>query len=199
MLLALAVYLNKSYFSQENIDSILDNLGPLAALVYIAIYAIAPVLFIPGTAVTIIGGFIFGTTWGFIYSIIGATIGASLAFLTGRYLAHDWTEKSSGKMLQDIKKGIEQDGWKYIAFTRLVPMFPYSILNYAFGLTNIPLVTFAVTSCICLIPGTIVYSYIGSVGRDAAGGAQDLLFKISLAGLLIIIISFASKKFARKN
>lgn len=164
--LAVLVALNREFFAQEHLKAWLAYLGPWAPVAFISVYTIVPVLFIPATIMTLIGGFVFGTYWGFFYSLIGGTIGASLAFLVGRYLAVGWTEEHSHAMLIDLKRGIEKDGWRYIAFTRLVPIFPYSILNYAFGLTRIHFWTFALTSFICLIPGTLFYSYIGHVGES---------------------------------
>lgn len=181
----------------NNLDSLLVQLGPWAPPVFILVYAVAPLLFIPGTAMTLLGGFLFGLQWGFVYSLIGNTIGSSLAFLVGRYIARDWTEEHSHAMLIKMKRNIEKDGWRYVALTRLVPIFPYSILNYAFGLTKISLLTFALTSFISLIPGTLAYSYVGYVGQEAAEGSQDLLMKVSIALTLIIIISFIGKRFKR--
>ena len=194
IILAISIVLNREHFTYENLNSLLAYLGPWASVVFILLYAIAPVLFIPGTVMTLVGGFIFGLYWGFLYSLIGGTIGASLAFLVGRYIADDWTEEHSHKMLTEVKRGIKKDGWRYIAFTRLVPIFPYSILNYAFGLTKISLLTFALTSFICLIPGTIAYTYIGYVGQAAAEGSKGLLIQISIALALILLISFIRSK-----
>ncbi len=173
----------------SNLDSLLSSLGPWAPLVFVLLYCVAPMLFIPGTAMTLAGGLLFGLQWGFLYSLVGNTIGASLAFLTGRYIARDWTMKHSHEMLIKVKQSIEKDGWRYVALTRLIPVFPYSILNYAFGLTNISLLTFALTSFIFLIPGTLAYSYIGYVGQEVAAGSQGLLIKVSIALGLIVLIS----------
>jgi uncharacterized membrane protein YdjX (TVP38/TMEM64 family) len=194
IILAVLIVLNREQFTQGNLSALLAYLGPWAPVVFILIYAIVPVLFIPGTLMTLLGGFLFGFYWGFLYSLIGGTIGASLAFLVGRYLAEDWTEQHSHAMLIEVQRGIEKDGWRYIAFTRLVPVFPYSILNYAFGLTQIHIWTFTITSFICLIPGTLAYSYIGHVGQEAAEGSQGMLIKISIVFALILVISFARKK-----
>ncbi len=191
---AIVIVLNREYCTQEYLNSLLAYLGPWSPLVFILLYSLAPVLFIPGTVMTLIGGFIFGIYWGFLYSMIGGVIGASLAFLVGRYIADDWAEEKSHAMLRDVKRGVEKDGWRYIAFTRLVPIFPYSILNYAFGLTKISLLTFALTSFISLIPGTLAYSYIGYVGQEAAKCSQGLLLQISLVIGLIVLISFFTNK-----
>ncbi len=191
---ATSLVLNREYCSQEHLNALLAYLGPWSPLVFILLYSIAPVLFIPGTVMTLIGGFIFGTYWGFLYSMIGGVIGASLAFLVGRYIADDWVEGKSHSMIENVKRGVKNDGWRYIAFTRLVPIFPYSILNYAFGLTKISLVTFALTSFISLIPGTLAYSYIGYVGQEAAQCSQGLLLKVSLVIGFIILISFFTNK-----
>ncbi len=194
LVLAVSVVLYREHFTYENLNLLLAYLGPWTPLVFMLLCALAPVLFIPGTVMTLIGGFIFGLYWGFLYSLIGGTIGASLAFLVGRYIADDWTALHSHNLLIEVKRGIKKDGWRYVAFTRLVPVFPYSILNYAFGLTKIPLLTFTLTSFICLIPGTLAYAYIGHVGQEAAEGSKGLFLQVSIALALIIIISFFTKK-----
>lgn len=188
------IALNRESCTKENLDSLLIYLGPWSPLAFILASSLAPILFIPGTVMTVIGGFIFGLPWGFVYSLIGNVIGASLAFLIARYIAHDWAEKRSHELLVKVQNSIEKDGWRYVAFTRLVPIFPYSILNYVFGLTRISLLTFALTSFLCLIPGTLVYSYIGYVGHEAASGSKDLLLQVSIALALILLLSFFSRK-----
>ena len=78
-----------------------------------------------------------------------------MAFLLTRFLAADWVERRLGQRLQEIKAGVEREGWRFVAFVRLVPVFPFTLLNYALGLTRLSVRTYAVTSCITMAPGAI--------------------------------------------
>ena len=107
--------------------------GVAGALLFMALYAIATVLFLPGSMLTLAGGVLFGPVWGTLYNLAGATIGAVLAFLVARYLASDWVQAraGSGGRIGRLLKGVEAEGWRCVAFTRLVPLFPFNLLNWA--------------------------------------------------------------------
>jgi len=201
LIITLVVFgiVNREHINKENLDTLLTGLGVWAPLVFIAIYSLAPVIFFPGTILTLLAGFLFGPLWGTIYVLIGATIGSSLAFLTARYIASDWVEGHTHGMLTKIKAGVEEQGWRFVAFTRLVPLFPFTILNYAFGLTKIPLITYALSSFIFMAPGTFAYVYIGYVGQEAASGSKDLILKISIALGFLLFISFIPKLLNKKE
>ena len=125
------------YLQQERLRELIAGHGALAPAIYVLIYTIAPVLFLPGLPITIAGGIMFGPFWGVVYTIIGSTMGACLAFLTARYLARDWVaRKLSGPKWERLDRETEKHGWKMVAFTRLIPAFPFNLLNYAFGLTR---------------------------------------------------------------
>ncbi len=153
------------------------RLGALAPIAFIAIYIAACVLFIPGSILTIGGGGLFGLVWGSIYASIAATLGATAAFAVGRYLARDWV----ARRLQDnprfaaIDRAVAREGWKIVALTRLSPAFPFNLLNYAFGLTSVRLGDYVIASWAGMIPGTVLYVYLGSIGADvvrAGAGAR---------------------------
>jgi uncharacterized membrane protein YdjX (TVP38/TMEM64 family) len=159
--------------------------GPLA---FILLYSIAPPLFVPGFPLTLAGGALFGPVWGTLYSLVGATGGASLAFYIARYLASDWVEQRAKGIAKRLKEGVEQEGWRFVAFTRLVPLFPFNLLNYAFGLTKIKPSHYIVTSLFAMLPGAAAYSFIGYAGRESAVGGEGLVFKIGAAlGLLVFV------------
>jgi len=105
--------------------------GLAGPLVFMAIYAVATVFFLPGSLLTLAGGALFGPIWGTLYNLAGATLGAGLAFLVARHLAADWVQARSGGLLQRLVTGVEAEGWRFVAFTRLVPVFPFNLLNYA--------------------------------------------------------------------
>lgn len=106
----------------EALNNWLAQLGWIAPLVFVAAYAIATVFFMPGLVFTLAGGALFGPVFGVVYSLTGATLGATLAFLTARYLASDWVARRSGRHLRQLVDGVEEEGWRFVAFTRLVPL-----------------------------------------------------------------------------
>ena len=180
--------INRESFNDENITNYLDSFGNLAPLIFILIYGIATVLFLPGLILTMMAGVLFGPIFGTIYSIIGATIGATLAFLSARYLATGKIEKMiEGKKLDYIKKSVEEEGWKFIAYTRLVPLFPFNLLNYSYGLTNIKLKDYVLASFIFMLPGTFAYVYLGFAGTEVLNNDENLIRTI-----LILIAIFAT-------
>ncbi len=168
----------------------IDSLGPWGPVAFIIAYGAATVLFLPGTVFTLAGGAMFGPLWGTMFNLTGATFGAVLAFLTARYVAADWVAAKVGGRLARIIEGVEQEGWRFVAFTRLVPLFPFNVLNYAFGLTKIPLAVYAVTSAICMIPGGFAYTYLGYAGREAVAGGEGTIQKGLLALGLVALVAF---------
>ncbi len=182
-----AIY--REQFSGAGLQNWMQDAGPAGPLLFIAIYALATVLFLPGSVLTIAGGALFGPVWGSFYSLTGATAGATLAFLVARYLASDWVARKAGGRLKQLIEGVELESWRFIAFVRLVPLFPFNLLNYALGLTRIRLSHFIVTSYICMLPGSIAFTYLGYAGREAAAGSEGSIQKGLLAlGLLALIV-----------
>ncbi len=141
------------------------NLGVWAPVAYIGLYVIATVLFLPGSVLGLAGVAVFGPVWGTVYTLLGATIGATLAFLAARYLAADWVAARAGGRLKQLADGVEAEGWRFVAFVRLVPLFPFNLLNYALGLTRIGLRDYVLASLVCMAPGTVAYTYLVYAGR----------------------------------
>ncbi len=166
--------------------------GNLAPIIFILAYAVATVLALPGSAFSIMAGVIFGSLLGVVVVIVGASIGAALCFLIARYLLRGTVEGWLGKneKFQKLDKIAEKNGSIIVAITRLVPLFPFNILNYGFGLTKIPFLTYVLWTFICIIPGTALYV----VGTDAIvqsfskGEIPWLLVGIVALILLILII-----------
>ncbi|MBI2361749.1 MAG: TVP38/TMEM64 family protein [Deltaproteobacteria bacterium] len=189
----LAGLVGLAYFVRGHIriDLLVDRirtLGPWGPVAYILLYLIAPALFIPGSPITIAGGALFGPVWGTLYTSVGATGGASFAFFIARYLGADWVEGRTTGTLRRLKEGVEEEGWRFVAFTRLVPIFPFNLINYAFGLTRVKFSHYAVASFFCMLPATAAFSLIGYAGREAAAGSEGLIVKIGAAlGLLIFV------------
>lgn len=173
------------------------ELGGFAPLVFIGLYALAAVLFLPGSVIALAGGALFGPLFGTVYSLTGATIGALLAFLVARYLAADWVTKKSGGKLRQLIKGVENEGWRFVAFTRLVPLFPFNLLNYALGLTRIRPLAYVVATAICMIPGAIAFTYLGYAGGEAMAGSEGFIQKGLLALGLLAAVMFLPRLIRR--
>jgi uncharacterized membrane protein YdjX (TVP38/TMEM64 family) len=187
----------RDHLSVDALIAWVGQLGWLAPLVFIACYAVSAVFFMPGLLFTLAGGVLFGPLYGTLYNLSGATIGATLAFLTARYLAYDWVAQRAGKRLRQLVTGVEKEGWRFVAFTRLVPLFPFNLLNYALGLTNIRLSHYIITSFIFMAPSGAAYTYLGYAGREVAGGGEDVIKKVLLAIAVIATIAFASRVLLR--
>ena len=183
-------YAYRDLMNVAALESWVKNAGALGPLLYMALYAIATVLFLPGAVVTLAGGALFGPLWGTLYSLTGATAGATVAFLIARYLASDWVHRKAGGWAKQLIEGVEQEGWRFIAFVRLVPLFPFNLLNYALGLTRIGLLAYVVGSYVFMFPGALAYTYLGYAGREAVAGGEGLIQKGLLALALLSVVAF---------
>lgn len=154
--------------------------GAVGALTFTAIYIAAVLLFLPGSLLTLLGGFIFGPWWGFLINLSAATVGAGLSFLVSRYIAADWANRRASGVLSKLKTGVEAEGWRFVAFTRLVPLFPFNLINYAFGLTRIPFWQYLLATFVCMMPGAFVYTWLGHVGQGALLQDKDWLQQLLL-------------------
>jgi uncharacterized membrane protein YdjX (TVP38/TMEM64 family) len=139
-------------------------------VVFIVLYILGAILFVPGSILTIGAGVVFGLLRGAILVSIGATIGAIAAFLIGRYFARDWVrgQLEGNPKFAAIDNAVGREGWKIVLLTRLSPVFPFNLLNYAFGLTAVTLRDYALATWIGITPGTVLYVYIGSIGGNLA-------------------------------
>ncbi len=145
------------------------HLGWVGGILFIAIYALATVLLLPASLLTLGAGAIYGVFLGTFYVIIGATIGANLAFLIGRYLAQERVNQmmSGIPAFRAISHAIGQGGWKVAALIRLSPAFPFNLLNYALGLTSLSFGDNLIGTA-GIIPGTLMYVYLGSLAGELA-------------------------------
>ena len=191
--LAVAIVFAVYYREQFDIQLLaewLEQAGWWAPVVFILIYAVATVLFLPGSVLTLSGGIIFGPVLGTVCNITGATIGAGLSFLVARYLTSDWVSQRSGGRLKQLINGVEAEGWRFVAFVRLVPLFPFNLLNYALGLTKIRFIEYLLATGIFMLPGAIAYTYIGYAGREALAGGDGLINTILIAIALLAVVMF---------
>lgn len=122
----------------NQVQALVHGAGASGPLLLVALYMVSTVLFVPGSLFGLAGGALFGPVWGSLWNLLGAMLGASLSFLAARYIAADWVARRAGGRLGQLIAGVEAEGWRFIAFVRLVPLFPFNLLNYALGLTRIP-------------------------------------------------------------
>lgn len=171
-----------------------NGLGPGGAIAFIGLYVLATVLFIPGSFLTLGAGVLFGVGLGSLYVFVGAASGATLAFLIGRYLARDWVSQNiaGNPQFQAVDQAIAQDGFKIVLLTRLSPVFPFNLLNYGLGVTQVSLRDY-VLGFLGMIPGTVTYVYIGSLagnlamvgtGASTDPGSQWIQWLIRIVGLM---------------
>ena len=187
--IALAI-IYRDRFDAAAVETWINNAGVLAPIVFMLIYALATVLFLPGSVITLAGGALFGPVLGTLYNLTGATLGAVLAFLISRYLASDWIADKAGGRVKQLINGVEGEGWRFVAFVRLVPLFPFNLLNYALGLTRIRFLHYLLATYVFMLPGAIAYTYLGYAGREAIGGGEGLIQKILIALALLAVVAF---------
>lgn len=165
------------------LDTLLTSLGAWAPVAYVTLFALATVAFVPGVVFSLAGGALFGPFWGTLWNLSGATLGAILAFLIARYIAGDWVARKAGGLLKRLMDGIDAEGWRFVAFIRLVPLFPFNLSNYALGLTRIPFRHYGITTLVCMIPGAVAYTWLGHAGRGALSGDADAAVRYGLLAL----------------
>lgn len=177
----------------------ISGLGVFGPIIFAGLYILACVLSLPGFILTLGAGAVFGVIPGFIAVSIGSTLGATCAFLIGRYLVRDLVAGriAGNEKFKAIDEAVGREGWKIVLLTRLSPVFPFNLLNYAFGLTKVSLKHYFFASWLGMIPGTVMYVYIGSLAGDLAslGGAgrarttgEWVLYGIGLLATLIVTV-----------
>ncbi|MGH7001989.1 MAG: VTT domain-containing protein, partial [Stellaceae bacterium] len=180
-------------FDVTIIEAKIRDMGAWAPIAYAGLYVAATVLFFPGWILGLAGGALFGPILGAGCTLLGATFGATLAFLAARYVASDWVAARADGRLRQLITGVEEEGWRFVAFARLVPVFPFNLLNYALGLTRIRVREYVLASVICMAPGVIAYTYLGYAGREAFAGGEGLVQKGLVALGLLALAAFAPR------
>ncbi len=167
--------------------------GSAGPLVFMLVYIIGTVFFLPGSVLTLAGGALFGPIWGTFYTINAATLGAGISFLIARYIASDWATNKSKGMVKNMIDGVDHEGWRFVAFVRLVPLFPFNLLNYALGVTRIKFSHYMLASYICMLPGAAAYTYLGYAAKETVAGEGDLQQKIQviiIATALLAVVAY---------
>jgi len=212
VLIAAGIVGFKYFHGQERLKQALDwvgQLGPWGPIIFIAIYILAAVLFIPGSVLTLGAGAVFGVAWGSVYVSIGSTLGATCAFLVGRYLARNAIARKieGNERFAAIDQAVAKEGWKIVGLTRLSPVFPFTLLNYAFGLTQVKLRDYMLASWIGMLPGTIMGAYLGSLAQAATGERERttgewVLYGVGLLATVVVTVfvtRVAKKALAKKT
>ena len=189
----------KTYLSLDtlkaNRDALLvftqEHYGP-AVVLFILIYILQTAFSLPGaTIMTLAGGFLFGSLWATLYVNIGATTGATLAFLAARYLFHQWVERKFGDRLSSFQEGFAKNAFSYLLTLRLIPLFPFFLVNLLSGLTRVKVSTYVAATAIGIIPGSFAYTFagrqLGTINTLSELVSPRLLLAFSLLGLLILI------------
>lgn len=196
----LGKYLSIDYLQsqkQQLLSFKAQNFG-LTALIFFIIYILTTALSIPGaTVLTLAAGFIFGVVHGTIIVSFASTIGATLAFLVSRFLLRDFVYDKFKDRFEKINKGVEKDGAFYLFSLRLIPVFPFFLINLAMGLTRIKTFTYFFVSQIGMLPATIVYVNAGTQLSEISSPKDILSFELALSFALIGIIPLISKWFVR--
>jgi len=192
------------YISLDNLNALrdwIDGFGAIAPVVFISVYAVAVVAFLPATPLTLLSGLVFGAVWGTLWAWIGGTLGAILAFLLGRYAARGLVEswKADNERVKKLDEGVEKHGWRMLLITRLVPVFPFSLQNYVYGLTKIGLGTYVLVTGICIVPGVIVYSFAGGSLATAQEDLTKTFVYLGVAAVFFVLISLIPTWIRKRN
>ena len=169
----------------------IDGFGAWAPVIFVLGYVAAVVAFVPALPLTILGGLAFGAGWGALYVAIAATTGACLAFLIARYAARAAVARWMARYpaLERMDRAVARHGFRIVMITRLVPIFPFNLQNYAYGLTSIRFGAYAVTSFLCMLPATLAFTAAAGAVVAGAWDARRMLLLLALAGVLLVALS----------
>lgn len=182
----------------QHLQDLIRQSGMFGYALYILLFIVAALCLIPGSVLVIVGGILFGPVMGTLVSLFAATVASALSFLLARWLGRDLLLKYVGHttIFQAIEKGIAQSGIDFLIFTRLVPLFPYNIQNYAYGLTTISFWSFTVISAVTTLPGLFIYTLM-SHELASKGITLAFMVKLSIAGFILFALVQAAKAWAR--
>ena len=178
-----------------------QGLGPLGPVVFIAGYVAAELLFVPALPLTLFGGLAFGPLWGTIWVSVGATRGAAAAFLVARHAARGLVQAWVARRprLQRLDRAVERHGWRILVITRLVPVFPFTLQNFAYGLTRIGFWSYVLVSWVCMLPGTVAYVLAGAALSDAAADPRLTFALLAVAAVLVVALSLVPGWLRRRS
>ena len=184
---------------RQKLEALILSLGVWAPLAYILIYALVTLTCLSVLPITLVGGIVFGPILGVVYTAIGASLGLSFSFLIARYIARKPIENKFGNTdaFKKINEGVKNEGWFILATTRLLPVFPFGIQNYVYGLTPISFVQYSVLSTLFILPGTAVFVILA--GAVASGDTKTAIKYSIIASLIFFVLTIITKIIAKKS
>ena len=186
----IAVIVNIDEINPERIENEVRALGFWAPVAFFAVYIVSMMLLGSASILNLAGGALFGPIWGMVLNSVAIFLGGVINFYIGRYLAGDFVQRRIGGRFKQILDGVENEGWRFVTFIRLVPIFHYASVSYALGATRLRFREFAIPTAICLIPGSFAFTWLGHTGREAATSTEDLVVNAMLAVGLIAVLAF---------
>ncbi len=173
-----------------------EKLGAWGPAVFILTYILATVLMVPGSPLTLAAGTLFGVAYGTGIVSVASTLGAAAAFLVGRFLAREAiaAKVAGNPSFAALDRALGARGWKIVALARLSPVFPFNLLNYAFGLTRVKFLPYTLASWIAMLPATLLYVYLGSLARAGVRGEEKsplewAMYGIGLAATILVTLT----------
>ncbi|MCG8483646.1 MAG: TVP38/TMEM64 family protein [Clostridia bacterium] len=173
-----------NHISPERIKAFILSFGWIAPIVYILLYTLRPITLFPASILSLGGGLAFGALFGTVYTVVGASLGAILAFLTARKLGSEAVEQLLGNKLTKLDNKIEAQGFYAVLIMRLIPIFPFDAVSYWSGLSKVHFKHFVLATVIGIIPGTFVYNFMG----DSLQNPQSFQFLLAVILMAILII-----------
>ena len=181
------------------------SMGTAGILVFAALYAVGTVFAVPGAALTLVAGGAFGFGAGTLAVWLGATAGLAIAFLAARKLARDRVARwlAAKPSFAAVDRAVAAEGWKIVLLTRLTPIFPFTFLNYAYGVTAVSFPAYAVASAVGILPGSLFYIYLGSsVAQTISGQVEQVelllrIFGVAAFALVTILITRIARRALR--
>ena len=177
----------------------LENLGWRGYVIFILLSVIVAVFLLPGQVLAIVGGLAYGGLIGGALTVIGASLGATLSFIIGKYVARGYIIQRFGNdpTFQKIEKGVRENGLSFLIFTRLVPIFPFAIQSYAYAMTPMSVKKFSLISFLTMMPASFIYAFMASE-IVAKGVSMSLLLELTVAGVLLALLAYLPKKISKK-
>lgn len=183
----------------QRLCSYLEGFGWWGYLVFILLSIVVAVFMLPGQLLAIVGGMIYGGFVGGLLTVIGASVGASISFIIGKYVARDYVVEKFGQseVFKKVEQGVKENGISFLIFTRLVPIFPYAIQSYAYALTPMTVKNFSLISFLTMMPASFIYAFMAAeiVTR---GVSARLFIELTIAGVLLALLSILPKKISKR-
>ncbi len=196
-MVGVAIYLINRYnifkgYTPEQMKDYVHSFGALAPIIYIIMFTFIPLTLFPDSVLAIAGGMCFGLLWGFTYTIIGAILGGTLAFYISRLIGKNYIKNMIKKDLGELSNHIGDKGFWVILMLRLIPLFPFDVISYGAGLSNIKYKDFLIATIFGIIPGILVFTNVGDKATEI--GSTGFYISISLLVLLFITAGILKNK-----